>query len=154
MGRQECGGADPGRACMALTARHFGPQVVGEKRAQRVLTKANKSDHMHTGEIVESSSIMGPYVTRLGLFSSLEPLHTSICPSKMCVTSWMCARDFDYLFFCTFNRYIFYYLLLFSSYPTHFLYFPLFNSSNYSTDLEKNKCDWLHLYIFSLRSTF
>ena len=107
MGRQECGGADPGRACMALTARHFGPQVVGEKRAQRVLTKANKSDHMHTGEIVESSSIMGPYVTRLGLFSSLEPLHTSICPSKMCVTSWMYVRDFDYLFFCT-SRYIFY----------------------------------------------
>ena len=121
MGRQECGGADPGRACMALTARHFGPQVVGEKRAQRVLTKANKSDHMHTGEIVESSSIMGPYVTRLGLFSSLEPLHTSICPSKMCVTSWMYVRDFDYLFFCT-SRYVFYNL---SNHEfTHFLYFP------------------------------
>ena len=65
--------------------RHpLGLHSTREKRAQRVLTKANKSDHMHTGEIVESSSsIMGPYVTLLELFPSLESLLTLFKKDKI-----------------------------------------------------------------------
>ena len=54
------------------------------ERKELALTKANKSDHMHTGEIVESSSsIMGPYVTLLELFPSLESLLTLFKKDKI-----------------------------------------------------------------------
>ena len=70
-------------AWAARSAIHL-VSTVREKRAQRVLTKANKSDHMHTGEIVESSSsIMGPYVTLLELFPSLESLLTLFKKDKI-----------------------------------------------------------------------
>ena len=61
----------------------WSPQYKREKSPTRP-NKANKSDHMHTGEIVESSSsIMGPYVTLLELFPSLESLLTLFKKDKI-----------------------------------------------------------------------
>ena len=82
IGSSQNGGA-ASCCCVARTALDL-VSTLREKRAQRVLTKANKSDHMHTGEIVESSSsIMGPYVTLLELFPSLESLLTLFKKDKI-----------------------------------------------------------------------